>query len=80
MRWAARTNGKFRLRTANQLLECTLQLQQELPRVAFPFVAIHSMHDEAVLPAGSAMLFEQAATPADVSFSSSLSVRRCGSF
>lgn len=66
MRWAARTNGKFRLRTANQLLECTLQLQQELSRVRFPFCAVHSAHDEAVLHTGSVMLFEQAATPTAV--------------
>ena len=66
MRWAARTNGKFRLRTANQLLECTLQLQQELSRVRFPFCAMHSAHDEAVLHTGSVMLFEQAATPTTV--------------
>ena len=63
MRWAARTNGKFRLRTADQLLECTVQLQSMLSDVRFPWVAIHSAHDQAVLHDGSRLLFECSATP-----------------
>lgn len=63
MRWAARTNGKFRLRTADQLLECTVQLQSMLSDVRFPWVAIHSAHDQAVLHDGSRLLFDCSATP-----------------
>jgi hypothetical protein len=64
--WIARSgSGKFRLGTADQLLRCTEVLRRSLPFVNFPFCAVHSTHDEAVLPHGCAMLLAEAATPAE---------------
>ena len=57
------SNGKFRLRTADQLLELMETIGPLLPTVRFPFVVVQSAHDEAVLHEGTALLFEQAATP-----------------
>ena len=57
------SNGKFRLRTADQLLELMETIGPLLPTVRFPFVVVQSAHDEAVLHEGTALLFEQELHP-----------------